>query len=324
MFGRRRRGGRGMGNVMRRSGRVLRWILRLALLFLIADLFYLAVIWPDWKKLATGPIPKSAFMQEYARQRAEHSQWPPLRWQPAPIATFPKTLLRAVILAEDSRFYEHSGFDLVAFQEAMEYNLREGRLVFGGSTISQQTAKNLFLSSSRNPLRKWHELILTWGMERNLSKRRILEIYLNVAQFGPGLYGVPAATQAYWGIRPEQLTPRQAAELAAALPSPMKNNPATRTRYFDRRARKLLALLERYPGDAAEAVRERPFDLFLPPEDNGADSAAAPPTEPTREPLFLGPETPETATTESASPEPSVRVEKLPPVDERSISPENP
>ncbi len=269
MFWKRRRGRRGFKGFVRRSARVLRWTFRILLLLLILDLVYLGLTWPDWNKIATGPIPKSAFIHEYERELAENKDWPRLRWQPVAFSSFPKHLLRAVILAEDSRFYEHSGFDLIAFKEAMDYNLNEGRFVFGASTISQQTVKNLFLTPSRNPLRKWHELILTWGMERQLSKRRILDIYLNVAQFGRGIYGVQAASQAYWGIGPDQLTPAQAAELVASLPSPVKNNPATHTRYFERRSKKLLSLLERYPGDAVDEVYRRPPELFTPPPDNG-------------------------------------------------------
>jgi len=298
---------RGFKGFLRRSARVLRWTLRLLLLFLILDLVYLGLTWPDWHKIATGPIPKSAFMREYETQLAENKDWPRLRWQPVAFSSFPQPLLRAVILAEDSRFYEHSGFDLIAFKEAMEYNLDKGHFVFGASTISQQTVKNLFLTPSRNPLRKWHELILTWGMERQLSKRRILEIYLNVAQFGRGIYGVPAASQIYWGISPDRLTPAQAAELVASLPSPVKNNPATRTRYFEQRSKKLLALLERYPGDAAEAVRERPFDLFLPPPDNGTEAPADNGDEPPPE--------------SGDEPPPAQKRNELPPVEDRSIRP---
>lgn len=306
MFWKLSRGKRSAKALLQRSGRVLRWVFRLFLLLLILDLAYLGLTWPDWKKLATGPIPKTAFMREYERQLSVNKDWPRLRWQPVAFSNFPKPLLRAVILAEDSRFYEHSGFDLIAFKEAMDYNLREGRFVFGGSTISQQTVKNLFLTPSRNPLRKWHELILTWGMERQLSKRRILEIYLNVAQFGRGIYGVQAASQIYWGIGADQLSSAQAAQLVATLPSPEKNNPATRTRNFERRSKKLLALLERYPGDSAETVRERPFDLFLPSPDNGNEPPAdnvdqPPPVESRDEPL------------------PAPKRDEFPPVEERSI-----
>ena len=269
LFLKRRRVSRGIKGFLLRTGRVLRWAIRLFMLLLIVDLFYLGLTWPDWKKLATGPVPKSAFMVEYEKQQADNKEWPRLRWQPVSLSVVPKYLIRAVILAEDSRFYEHSGFDLIAFKEAMDHNLNKGRFVLGASTISQQTVKNLFLSPSRDPLRKWHELMLTWGMERNLTKRRILEIYLNVAQFGQGIYGVRAASQAYWGIPPEQLSVVQAAELAATLPGPVKNNPASRTRYFEKRTKKLVSLFERYPGDAAYVVRERPIELIAPPPENG-------------------------------------------------------
>ena len=311
MFWKRRRASRGLKGWLRRSGRWLRWSFRVLLALLVVDLVYLGLTWPDWKKIATGPIPKSAFILEYEKQLTGNKDWPRLRWQPVAFSVFPKHLLRAVILAEDSRYYEHSGFDLIAFKEAMDYNLEKGRFVLGASTISQQTVKNLFLTPSRNPLRKWHELILTWGMERQLSKRRILDIYLNVAQFGRGIYGVQAASQAYWGINPDRLSPAQAAELVATLPSPVKHNPATRTGFFEKRAKRLLTLLERYPGDAADTVRERPFDMFLPP-DNGAETPPDDIYEPWREepPAKQGDEAP-------LAPE----RDAVPPVEERSIRP---
>src|SRR3990172_8396032 len=125
---------RGFKAFVRRSARVLRWTIRLFLLFLIIDLVYLGLTWPDWNKIASGPIPKSAFIREYENQLVENKDWPRLRWQPVAYSNFPQPLLRAVILAEDSRFYEHSGFDLIAFKEAMEYNLDKGHFVFGAST----------------------------------------------------------------------------------------------------------------------------------------------------------------------------------------------
>jgi monofunctional biosynthetic peptidoglycan transglycosylase len=241
-------------STLARTGRVLGWAWRLLLILLIVDAFYLAVTWPDWQALAKGAVPKSRFMRDYEARAAGDKKLPRLHWQPVPLSVIPKHLTRAVILAEDGRFYGHSGFDLLAFREAMEYNFEKGRLARGASTISQQTAKNLFLSPSRNPLRKWHELVLTWGMEQHLKKQRILEIYLNVAEFGRGLYGVQAASQTYFGVSVDRLTPQQAAELAATLPGPTKHNPATRTRFFDKHAAKILSLLQRYPGDAADTV----------------------------------------------------------------------
>lgn len=262
-------GGR-LRRIVSRTGWILGWALRLLVILLVVDAFYLAITWPAWDKLATGPVPKSRFIAEYGARQAADKKLPPLRWQPVPLSTMPKHLIRAVILAEDSRFYDHSGFDLQAFREAMDYNFEKGRLARGASTISQQTVKNLFLSGSRNPLRKWHELVLTWGMEQRLKKRRIIEIYLNIAELGRGIYGVQAASRAYYGVDVESLTPRQAAELVACLPSPVKSNPATRTRFFDKHAAKILSLLQRYPGDAADTVNTPgggPAPAFAPVRD---------------------------------------------------------
>ena len=219
--------------------RALRWGLLVLLVLVVMDVGYLVGIWPQWGLYREGPIQRSSFIRDYQTERQQHPDWPRLRWNPVSIQNIPKAMVRAVIAAEDSRFYEHDGVDLEAFKEAMEHNLSEQRMVYGASTISQQTVKNMFLSPSRNPLRKWHELWLTIGMEQNLSKKRILEHYLNVAEFGRGIYGVDAAARYYWGIPANRLTSRQAIELAATLPSPVKNNPRTATKSFRKRVRKI-------------------------------------------------------------------------------------
>jgi monofunctional biosynthetic peptidoglycan transglycosylase len=221
----------------------LRRVLRLGLLLLLVlvamDVGYLIGIWPQWESYRKGPIQQSSFIRDYESARRHKPDWPKLRWNPVSIETIPQAMIRAVIAAEDSRFYEHDGVDLEALKEAMEYNLSEKRMKYGASTISQQTVKNIFLTPSRNPLRKWHELWLTIGMERNLSKKRILEHYLNVAEFGRGIYGVEAAARYYWGIPAYRLSNRQAIELAATLPSPVKNNPRSATKSFKKRVRKI-------------------------------------------------------------------------------------
>jgi len=204
------------------------------------DLAYLAWLWPDWDALAHGPVPKSAFIEAYeASREAGDEPLPPLRWKPVPYPQISNTLKRTVVVAEDARFWRHEGIDYDAVREAVDTNLEQGKIVVGASTISQQTAKNLFLTPSRSPLRKWHELVLTWAMERKLSKQRILELYLNVAQFGRGVFGAEAAARHYWGTSAAALSWRQSAELAAALPSPVADNPATRTARFQRRVRKI-------------------------------------------------------------------------------------
>jgi monofunctional biosynthetic peptidoglycan transglycosylase len=220
----------------------LRWTWRIAPVLIMMDVGYLIGIWPDWELYSDGPIQRSSFIRRYEFEHHRHPDWPKLRWKPVAIDTIPRSMVRAVIVAEDAGFYQHEGVDIEALKHAMEINLSEKRLVYGGSTISQQTVKNVFLNPSRNPLRKWHELVLTIGMERNLSKKRILEHYLNIAELGRGIYGVDAAARYYWGIPAPMLTNRQAIELAATLPSPSKNNPKTRTSSFQNRVKRI----ERY------------------------------------------------------------------------------
>jgi monofunctional biosynthetic peptidoglycan transglycosylase len=257
-----------------RFRRSLRWTLRIFLILLVADLVYLTMIWPDWKKLAHGDIPKSSFMQLYAEKQAERG-WPKLRWQPVPSAKIPRHVMRAVLLAEDSRFYSHSGFDLIAIREALDYNLGRGELLIGASTISQQTVKNLYLSPSRDPLRKWHEVVLTGALERNLRKSRILELYLNVAEFGRGIYGVQAAARAYYGVDVGMLSLVQAAELAASLPSPVKSNPETRSERFQQRTQRILDLLTREQSARLSAVPVPIVTDGLVPSVPPVESAAA-------------------------------------------------
>ena len=269
--------------VFARLRRSLRWVLRILLILLIADLVYLAMIWPDWKKLAQGNIPKSSFMQAYEEKQTERD-WPKMRWQPVAHTKIPRHMLRAVLVAEDSRFYSHSGFDLIAIREALDYNLGRGELLIGASTISQQTVKNLYLNPSRDPLRKWHEVVLTFGLEQNLRKSRILELYLNVSEFGRGIYGVQAAAQAYYGVDVSALSLAQAAELAASLPSPVKNNPATRTERFQKRSQRILDLLKREQSvqwviDPSFEDPEEPEIAEAPREEVDITATPAPPVE---------------------------------------------
>ncbi len=219
--------------------RMIKWGWRLLVVLVLVDIGYLIGITPDWALYAEGAIPQSRFIQKYTQDRSPQNQWPPLRWHPVSLSRIPDHVIRAAIVAEDSRFFQHNGFDEEAFKEAMQYNLSKRRFIFGASTISQQTVKNLFLSPSKNPLRKWHEFILTYLMERNISKKRIIEIYLNIAEFGRGIYGVEAASRFYWGKSVSELSLSQAVELVATLPAPIKHNPSTQTTYFVRHRKKI-------------------------------------------------------------------------------------
>ncbi|MCP4488595.1 MAG: monofunctional biosynthetic peptidoglycan transglycosylase [Gammaproteobacteria bacterium] len=221
-----------------RISRLLRWFLSALFLLVLFDVAYLVSIWPDWDAYRSGPIRQSSFIQQYVAERKQH-KWPQLKWTPISMKRISKNMRRALIVAEDANFYWHDGIDLAAFWAAMEHNIEEKRFVYGGSTISQQVVKNLFLSPSRNPLRKWHELVLTLVMESKLRKKRILELYLNVAEFGRGIYGVEAAARHYWGVSASRLSRSQATQLAASLPAPSSHNPSTRTRFFQRRVRKI-------------------------------------------------------------------------------------
>ncbi|MDY0012076.1 MAG: monofunctional biosynthetic peptidoglycan transglycosylase [Rhodocyclaceae bacterium] len=145
-----------------------------------------------------------------------------LRHQWVPYERISIHLKRAVIAAEDDRFVDHEGFDWEGIQKALEKNEKKGRAVAGGSTISQQLAKNLFLSPSKSYLRKAEEAVITLMIEAVWSKRRILEVYLNVVEWGNGIFGCEAAARRYYNVPAAQLGPSQAARLAVMLPNPRK------------------------------------------------------------------------------------------------------
>ena len=150
-------------------------------------------------------------------------------------------LKRAVVAAEDAKFVGHEGFDWEAISKAIEKNEKHGKVVSGASTISQQLAKNLFLSGERSWIRKGQEAVITWMLESALSKRRILELYLNFAEWGEGVFGAEAAARYHFGINAAALNPSQAAFLAAILPSPRRYAPGRITPYVAGRIETILA-----------------------------------------------------------------------------------
>ncbi|NOZ53757.1 MAG: monofunctional biosynthetic peptidoglycan transglycosylase [Gammaproteobacteria bacterium] len=216
-----------------------RWGIRILAALLLIEIGFIWGLMPDWDEFAYGPVPKSRAIKKYEYLQTTQEDYAQLKWQPITLKSLPKHLVRAVIVAEDARFYQHKGLDQEALKKALEYNLSQRRIVYGASTISQQTIKNLFLSPSRNPLRKLHEIILTYLMEQNVGKQRILEIYLNSAEFGVGIYGVEAASQYYFRKSAKYLTPLESVELAASLPAPKNHNPETRTRFFIKKIAKI-------------------------------------------------------------------------------------
>ena len=140
-----------------------------------------------------------------------------------------------MVAAEDSKFLDHEGFDWEGIQKAYEKNLKKGKIVAGGSTISQQLAKNLFLSTRRTPWRKAQEAVITLMLEKILSKRRILEIYLNVIEWGNGVFGAEAAARHYYKTSASKLSAAQSARLAAMIPNPRFYDAHQYTRYLNRR-----------------------------------------------------------------------------------------
>ncbi|MEX0602865.1 MAG: monofunctional biosynthetic peptidoglycan transglycosylase [Bacteroidota bacterium] len=170
---------------------------------------------------------ETAFMRWNDAHQTRQRSFPERRQYWVPLRQIPDHLKNAVIVAEDGRFWRHSGFDWFEVWESVERNVRERKLARGGSTITQQLVKNLYLSPSKNPLRKVKEWVLTSWMELTLPKSRILELYLNVIEWGEGIYGVEAASRRWFGKSVRDLTREESARLAAVIPNPKRFNPAS-------------------------------------------------------------------------------------------------
>jgi len=180
---------------------------------------------------------RSAFMSARLADLRDDDPEAELHHRWVPYERISRNLKRAVMASEDAKFLQHDGFDWEGMQTAWEKNLKKGRIVAGGSTISQQLAKNLFLSGKRTPWRKGEEAIITFMLEQMMSKRRIFEIYLNVIEWGDGVFGAEAAARHYFGKPASALTPREAAKLAAMVPNPRYYDKHRSTRYLERRTR---------------------------------------------------------------------------------------
>ena len=223
--------------------RAWRWPARIVLLLIAAVVVYQfwilgSVVWWIWFNPST-----SAFMEESLEVLQQHDPDAVLRHQWVPYERISIHLKRALIAAEDAKFLDHDGFDWEAIQKAYEKNLKKGKVVAGGSTISQQLAKNLFLSGRRTPWRKAEEALITLMIENMMSKRRIFEIYLNIIEWGNGVFGAQAAARYYYGTSAANLTAEQSARLAAMVPKP---------RYYDRVRE--TPLLERRTGIILERM----------------------------------------------------------------------
>lgn len=197
--------------------RWLGWMLGIAAATLVAiQLWYAShILW--WRDHPVGETSFMTYRLDELRSKNPKAQ---LRYQWVPYDRIAGSLKRAMVAAEDAKFVDHEGFDWDGIQVALEKNQRKGRVVAGGSTITQQLAKNLFLTPSRSYWRKAEEAAITIMLEAMLPKRRILEIYLNVIEWGNGMFGAEAAARHYFGVSAAQLSAEQAARLAAMAPNP--------------------------------------------------------------------------------------------------------
>jgi monofunctional biosynthetic peptidoglycan transglycosylase len=245
--------------------KVIRNLAGILMLLLLVDIGRYAV-YPDIGKLASSNPGKTAFMEyrEAQWRRDGIDKTIEQRW--VSLKKVSPAMVKAVLIAEDNKFWKHEGFDFEAIEKAIDRNIREKQFKVGGSTISQQLAKNLYLSPSKNPIRKIKEAILTWRIEQTLSKRRILELYINVAEWGDGIFGIEQAARHYYGTSASGLSAYQASRLAAVLPNPIKFNPTGSSRYVRSRSKRIYAIMLRR-GIVVPFYRE----VMAPPEADSID-----------------------------------------------------
>lgn len=225
--------------MIKRLSAIIAVVLASALLLDIGLYF----IYPDISELKKTYPKKTAFMKYREREWERKGKKNKIIHQWVPLSRVSPYVIKAVIIAEDDKFWSHEGFDFEAIQKAIEKDIKKKQFAAGGSTISQQLAKNLYLSPSKNPMRKIKEAILTWRIERSISKKRIIELYLNVAEWGEGLFGVEVAAHRYYGKPASELTAKEAACLASVLPNPRRYNPTGTSRYVESRSGRIYEIM---------------------------------------------------------------------------------
>jgi monofunctional biosynthetic peptidoglycan transglycosylase len=209
-------------------------------------LAYEAMVWPDVSALARKNPTTTAWMEMRARESRARGKHPRRLHTWIPLREISPHLKNAVLIAEDAAFYQHEGIDYNEIREAIKVNADKLDFARGASTITQQLAKNLYLSPSKNPLRKLKELLLTLSLERNLSKRRIFELYLNVIEWGDGIYGAEAAAREYFGKSAGDVTREEAAALAAVIINPRRYSPIEPNRRIRNRTALILGRMQKY------------------------------------------------------------------------------
>jgi monofunctional glycosyltransferase len=229
----------------------MRFLWRIISITLILILAYFIVdvgrycIYPNVASLKKSCPQKTAFMEYRENVWAKKGIKRKITRIWVPLSQVSPYVMKAVIISEDDKFWSHEGFDFNAMQKALEKDIKKKKFKAGGSTISQQLAKNLYLSPSKNPIRKLKEAILTWRLERQLSKRRIMELYLNVAEWGDGIYGIEAAARKHYGKSAAGLTAREAAELAAVIPNPRRYRTDGTSTYVENQSERIYQIMVR-------------------------------------------------------------------------------
>jgi len=230
--------------------------------------------------------PRTTALIEQRQEEARRAGRPARRAQTwVPLGRVSRHLIRAVLASEDQKFFGHDGVDWEALQKSVEEDRKKRRFARGGSTITQQLAKNLFFGTQKTLTRKLRELVVAWWMERELSKRRILELYLNVIEWGDGIYGCEAAARRWYGKGAADLDEPEAAGLAAMIPNPRRINPRVDPARFARARRRVLWLMGQGGAAAGQADRlgaePEPPPVEVEPEE---EEDTAPEMEPSIEP----------------------------------------
>jgi monofunctional biosynthetic peptidoglycan transglycosylase len=252
------------------------FVKRLTLLGLGSVLAYL--LWlPDVRSLKTENPPTSSLIQLRAQEAWGKGKRLHTKMAWLPLHAISENLVHAVLLAEDDRFYQHHGFDFEQIQVAIQRDWVHKRFVYGGSTLTQQLARTLYLSPHKNLLRKMKEALITILLERSLSKRRILELYLNEVEWGRGIFGAEAAAQFYFGKSARDLTPDEAVAMASILPSPRRWSPLSEAGFIARRRTRLY--------ERMLAAGYIPRDVLM---DTRSDFGTEANPEPNAEGLFIG------------------------------------
>ncbi len=228
------------------SGRKLTFgkvFLGLLLAFLLVEVLMLPFPWTVASLRTTNPE-LTAVMRERMRQAKGNHESYRIRRTYVPLSRISEAMIHAVIVGEDGTFYEHHGVDWYEVQQSLEEDWEAKKIVRGSSTITMQLAKNLWLSTSRDPLTKLNEVIAAYMLEHYLTKNRILELYLNEIEFGRGIFGAEAASRTYFGKPASQLSREEAARLVAIIPSPIRHSPASSSRFVSLKLNLILIRME--------------------------------------------------------------------------------